>query len=110
MFVRRVFDDISEKEHSPRQRTVDFWFVFFFSVLPVWSVIPVSWAFVAYAFYTGRVWDAAWPWRTLLAFAGSEVCPSPTIEYSKPPLNTLFRFCSACTTSACRTTSQVPLR
>jgi len=72
-YPRHVFDDISEKQLERRKRTKSFYFVLFFGVLPVWSVVPLSWTFVAYALYTGLVWQYNWRWRMLLAYTLSEV-------------------------------------
>ncbi|KAH8105879.1 hypothetical protein BXZ70DRAFT_917198 [Cristinia sonorae] len=68
-----LFDDISEKIHETRPRRLDFWAVLFLAVLPVWSVIPLSWAYVVYATYTGLLWRQEWASRILLAVASCEV-------------------------------------
>lgn len=75
IYPRHVFDDISEKQLEPRPRTLSFYFVLFFAVIPVWSVIPLSWAFVAYALYTRGFQESDWGWRALLALASCEVRP-----------------------------------
>ncbi|TCD68184.1 hypothetical protein EIP91_011355 [Steccherinum ochraceum] len=73
-FPHRLFsNDISEKAHEPRKRTKSFYFVLFFGVIPVWSVIPLSWAYVSYALYSGLIWIPDWRWRSLFALAASEV-------------------------------------
>ncbi|TFK29412.1 hypothetical protein FA15DRAFT_752858 [Coprinopsis marcescibilis] len=48
--------DISELQEPLLRRTRCFYTTLFTLVLPIWSVIPLSWAFVLYSLYTGRVW------------------------------------------------------
>lgn len=117
---QQIFDDIAEREHEPRQRTADFWIVLFIGVIPLWSVIPLSWAFVGYSLYSGLAWSADWPWRTVLALSSIEVrsifswpfcvvlthSPSGTLQYIlllHVPLH--WRTCSHDTTHTCRATS-----
>ncbi|CAL1700757.1 unnamed protein product [Somion occarium] len=65
--------DIAELLHLPRQKTLSFYIVFLTAVLPVWSVVPISWAFVAYSLLSASLWTYAWYGRALFAWALCEV-------------------------------------
>ena len=62
--------DVAELPASPRRRDLSFYLAFFCFVLPFWSVTPLSWTFLIYAFHSGL---RAWRDRILFAFALSEV-------------------------------------
>ncbi|KAJ8086715.1 hypothetical protein PM082_005538 [Marasmius tenuissimus] len=47
--------DISELPDPPRKRTLSFYFVFLFLVLPLWSVVPLSWAYVLHTLIYSRI-------------------------------------------------------
>ncbi|EJD01104.1 uncharacterized protein FOMMEDRAFT_125748 [Fomitiporia mediterranea MF3/22] len=50
-------EDISESVSLPRKRDLTFYLVLFFFVGPIWSVVPASWAYVAYSVIHWRVLD-----------------------------------------------------
>ncbi|TCD60428.1 hypothetical protein EIP91_010080 [Steccherinum ochraceum] len=66
-------NDISEKAQESRKRTKSFYLVLFFTVIPVWSAVPLSWAYVLYAFYSGSASRRDWRSTSLFAIAASEV-------------------------------------
>ncbi len=66
-------EDIAEKTYPPRTRSLSFYLVLLFVVVPVWSVVPLSWAFVVCVLYSGRIWSLAWRGRLSLAVALCEV-------------------------------------
>ena len=68
-----LIEDISEALHLPRQRDLSFYLVLLLAVLPLWSVVPLSWAFVIYSLRTGSIWSFTWKGHTLFAFALVEV-------------------------------------
>lgn len=45
--------DVAELPDPPRRRSLSFYFVLLFLVLPVWSIVPAAWAFVAYSVMLG---------------------------------------------------------
>ncbi|KAI0771592.1 hypothetical protein BD413DRAFT_613097 [Trametes elegans] len=65
--------DLSETPHAPPRRGLSFYLVLFVAVLPIWSLVPLSWAFVIYALHYGLVWTFAWRGWCLFALALSEV-------------------------------------
>ncbi|KAF8639790.1 hypothetical protein AX17_001049 [Amanita inopinata Kibby_2008] len=65
--------DTAEVPALQRSRDISFYLVLIGLVLPFWSIIPLSWAFVIYAFNSGRISLFAWPGRTFLAIAILEV-------------------------------------
>ncbi|KAI0081737.1 hypothetical protein K474DRAFT_1612892 [Panus rudis PR-1116 ss-1] len=71
--IESVLSDIAEKAHPPRRRTLDFYIVLFVAVLPLWSLVPLAWAFVIYALHTGLIWSFSWRGRTVFALALCEV-------------------------------------
>lgn len=77
--------DIAEVLDQPRKRSASYYIVLLLLVLPVWSVVPLSWAFVAYALRTGTIWSFAWPGRFVFTIAFCEVGRaqhSPTLRDS----------------------------
>ncbi|KAH6915372.1 hypothetical protein BKA70DRAFT_575633 [Coprinopsis sp. MPI-PUGE-AT-0042] len=64
---------ISEVPEIPRQRSRCFYSALFSFILPLWSVIPISWAFVIWSLYTGRIWLYRYPGLTLFTGALVEV-------------------------------------
>ncbi|KAI0375603.1 hypothetical protein BV20DRAFT_959597 [Pilatotrama ljubarskyi] len=65
--------DLAEKLHTPPRRDLSFYLVLLVGVLPIWSVVPLSWAFVIYALHAGLVWTFAWKGWCLFVLALSEV-------------------------------------
>ncbi|KZT12486.1 uncharacterized protein LAESUDRAFT_668166 [Laetiporus sulphureus 93-53] len=65
--------DISEQLPPARRRDLSFYIVLFVAVIPLWSVIPLSWAYVIYALRSGNIWTFAWCGRALFAAALCEV-------------------------------------
>lgn len=65
--------DIAEKQDLPRTRQLSFYLVLLFLVAPLWSTIPLSWAFVLYSLRSGRIWAFGWQGQTLFAVALCEV-------------------------------------
>ncbi|KAI0053581.1 hypothetical protein FA95DRAFT_1552065 [Auriscalpium vulgare] len=57
---------LSEKAHAHPSRDLLFYLVLLGAVLPVWSLPPLSWAFVLYSLYSGAIW--AYAWRGQLCF------------------------------------------
>ncbi|KAJ7180173.1 hypothetical protein C8R43DRAFT_912794 [Mycena crocata] len=52
--------DISETLDSSRRRDLSFVFVALFLVAPLRAVAPLSWAFLYFVLYTGKIWSFAW--------------------------------------------------
>ncbi|EKM59225.1 uncharacterized protein PHACADRAFT_249515 [Phanerochaete carnosa HHB-10118-sp] len=69
----KIYEDLSEKAHLPRRRDLSFYFVLIIAVLPVWSAVPLSWAFVVYSLYSGNVWSLTWKGQILFAIGLVEV-------------------------------------
>jgi len=65
--------DLAEQLLPTRRRDVSFYIILFLAVIPLWSVVPFSWAFVIYALRSGRVWTFAWRGYGLFAAALCEV-------------------------------------
>jgi len=61
--------DISEIPDQRRHITLSFWLALIFGVLPLWSQIPLAWAFVIYSIKTGSIWSFAWKGRLLFVVA-----------------------------------------
>ncbi|GJE84212.1 alpha/beta hydrolase [Phanerochaete sordida] len=68
-----ILEDISEKLHLPRRRALSFYIVLIIAVFPLWSVIPLSWAFVVYSLHSGNIWSYTWKGLALFAVALAEV-------------------------------------
>ncbi|KDQ56378.1 hypothetical protein JAAARDRAFT_36545 [Jaapia argillacea MUCL 33604] len=65
--------DVSEKALPPRRRDFSFYVVLVCAVIPLWSVIPLSWAFVLHTLWTGKVWILSWHGKGWFAAALCEV-------------------------------------
>lgn len=76
--------DLPEKLHLPPRRDLTFWLVLLFAVLPIWSIVPLSWAFVFYALRSGGLWSYAWQGKALFAAALCEVRPSDPRSQARP--------------------------
>ncbi len=59
--------------HSPT-RTLSFYLVLVFCVLPVWSIPICSWSFVLYELRGGGIWGLSWHGKALFAYAVAEAC------------------------------------
>lgn len=70
-----ISQDIAETHHTPRRRDLSFYIVLIIAVLPLWSVVPLSWAFVVYALRSGSIWSFTWKSQVLFALALTEVRP-----------------------------------
>lgn len=68
---------ISELAHPPLPRDLSFYIVLCLTVVPVWSVAPLSWLFVIHAFWTGAAHSYTWLGTLCLAFASLEVSARP---------------------------------
>lgn len=71
--VTKILEDLAEKPYPPRRKDLSFYLVLLFAVIPVWSAVPVSWAFVVYALRSGQIWSFAWRGRLSFAVALCEV-------------------------------------
>ncbi|KAL1946843.1 hypothetical protein VTO73DRAFT_14947 [Trametes versicolor] len=71
--AEKLVVDLAEKLHTPARRDLTFYLVLVFAVLPIWSIVPLSWAFVIYALHSGLIWTFAWRGCGLFALALSEV-------------------------------------
>ncbi|KAL0576920.1 hypothetical protein V5O48_005066 [Marasmius crinis-equi] len=82
--------DISELLDAPRRRTISYYLVFIFLILPLWSVVPFSWAYVLYtiaysritstnvAFFAIMFCEAAFSvYHAILSYRVSEPCTQP---------------------------------
>lgn len=65
--------DLSEIPHQPRTRDISFYIVLFAGVIPLWSVVPLSWIFVVYVLHWGHIWSFSWRGYALFAVALCEV-------------------------------------
>lgn len=80
--VGHLVKDIAENPHPPRPKDLSYYLVLLFAVIPIWSVVPASWAFVIYSLRTGKIYTFAWKGRLYFAVALCEVrflhrCPRP---------------------------------
>ncbi|KAI1795198.1 hypothetical protein LXA43DRAFT_993885 [Ganoderma leucocontextum] len=73
MASEKLLPAVGETLHTPPRRDLSFYFVLLVAVLPIWSVVPLSWAFVIYALHYGLLWNFSWRGWTLFAVALSEV-------------------------------------
>ncbi|THH15209.1 hypothetical protein EW146_g5239 [Bondarzewia mesenterica] len=88
-------DTPSEQSHRQQpRRDLSFYAVLFFAVLPVWSVPPLSWAFVLYSLHTGAIWTYSRSQTAWFALALAEVF------FSIYHLNLAFFVKRPCTMSA----------
>jgi hypothetical protein len=65
--------DMSEIIAPPRQRNLSFFLVLLILVVPIWSIVPLSWLFVVYSLRTGVLWSFGWRGKTCFAAALCEV-------------------------------------
>jgi hypothetical protein len=65
--------DIAEEPLRLRPRALSFYIVLLWIIVPLWSTLLISWAFVIYALHSGRVWTFARPNIILFAIALCEV-------------------------------------
>lgn len=70
-----MLHDISETPIPPRARDLSFYFVLFFMVLPLWSSVPLSWAFVIHSLFFKNLGAHSFFNRALFAIAACEVRP-----------------------------------
>ena len=49
--------DLAEQLHISRRRDITFYVALFVGVIPVWSIVPLSWAFVLYVLRSGKIWS-----------------------------------------------------
>lgn len=68
-----IVEDLAEKTPIPRTRSLDFYAVLVLVVLPVWSVVPLSWAFVAYTLLSSKFLTFGWTGFGVFAGAACEV-------------------------------------
>lgn len=106
MASEKLLPAVAETLHSPPGRDLSFYLVLFVAVIPIWSVVPFSWAFVIYALHYGLIWNFSWRGWTVFAVALSEVRPSDHFLPVAPPLTRAScRSSSACTTTTSRASS-----
>jgi hypothetical protein len=65
--------DIAELPAPTRRRTLSFYVVLLFLVLPFWLAIPLAWVFVTYSLHTGKIWTYGVKDLVLFVFALAEV-------------------------------------
>ena len=66
----------SDAPHVPPKRDLSFYVVFLAAVLPIWSLVPLSWIVVIHALYSGKVWSLALEGRIFYFIALCEVSQS----------------------------------
>ncbi|KAF8505788.1 hypothetical protein F5888DRAFT_1791769 [Russula emetica] len=64
---------ISEHPRHTPTRTLSFYLVLVFCVLPVWSIPILSWSFVFYELRGGGIWGLSWHGKALFTYALAEV-------------------------------------
>lgn len=92
--MAEILEDISETVHQHCQRDLSFYLVLILAVLPLWSVVPLSWAFVIYALWTGSIWSFTWKGQAIFALAMVEVrlAPEcPAVQYILHVFSALFQ-------------------
>jgi len=65
--------DVAEIITPLRQRKRSFFLVLIIAVLPLWSIVPLSWFFVIYSLRTGLLWSFGWRGGACFAVALCEV-------------------------------------
>lgn len=70
-----MIHDISETPSPPRARDLSFYVVLFFLVIPLWSSVPLSWAFVFHSLFFENLSAHSFFRRALFAIAACEVRP-----------------------------------
>ena len=73
MSAEKLLPAVAETFHVPPRRDMTFYLVLLVAVLPIWSIVPLSWAFVIYTVHYGYIWTFAWRGWCLFAVALSEV-------------------------------------
>ncbi|TFK75836.1 hypothetical protein BDN72DRAFT_785882 [Pluteus cervinus] len=63
--------DLAEKPYPVHRYTLDFYLLLLLVVLPLWSLVPLSWGFVLFSVYTGSYWQHSW---TRCAFVLAALC------------------------------------
>lgn len=71
--MNKTVKDLAESLAPPRQRDWSYYFVLFVAVIPLWSIVPLSWFFVIYALRSGAWATYGWLGRALLIAALFEV-------------------------------------
>ncbi|PCH41076.1 hypothetical protein WOLCODRAFT_137175 [Wolfiporia cocos MD-104 SS10] len=71
--ANKLAADLAEQLAPSRTRDLSFYVVLFAAVIPLWSIVPLSWAFVIYSLRSGKIWTYAWAGRALFAAALCEV-------------------------------------
>jgi hypothetical protein len=66
----------------PTHRSLSYYFVLLVLVAPLWSSVPLSWAFVLYSLRSGKIWSFSWPGHLLFILTlfevGSDTTSNPT--------------------------------
>ena len=73
MVAEKLTPALAEALHTPPRRDLSYYLVLFVAVLPIWSVVPLSWGFFVYALHYGLLWTFSWRGWCLFALALSEV-------------------------------------
>lgn len=76
--------DIAELPPPAHRRSLSFYVVLLFIVLPVWSAIPLAWTFVIYSLHTGRIWSYSARGQFCFALAFAEVSTALNLPTGKP--------------------------
>ena len=63
---------ISEHPRHPPPRSLSFYLVLVFCVLPVWSIPIFSWSFVLFELGGGGIWGLSWHGKALFTYALAE--------------------------------------
>src|SRR5882757_5328607 len=96
---------ISEHPRHPPTRTLSFYLVLVFCVLPVWSIPIFSWFFALYELRGGGIWGLSWHGKALFTYSLSEArwptaqsLPSPNLTSLAlgPVLNILLHSLQVC--------------
>ncbi|KDQ61819.1 hypothetical protein JAAARDRAFT_31292 [Jaapia argillacea MUCL 33604] len=87
--------DLSEQPAPPPRRYLSFYIVLIFAVIPLWSIVPLSWAFLVYVIWSGAVGSLSWRARGLFVLSLCEALFSiyhfhltEQIAASVPPAST----------------------
>lgn len=73
MEKKQAVKDVSEIYVPRPSRSWTYWLVLFFAVAPIWSLVPLSWAYVIYILRTGKVWTLGWKGYITFGWALAEV-------------------------------------
>ena len=91
--------DVAEIITPLRQRKRSFFLVLIIAVLPLWSIVPLSWFFVIYSLRTGLLWSFGWRGGACFAVALCEVRAYLCLpfKYLRQPLKQLsFMYPTGC--------------